>query len=208
MYEHYPFSLMPLPYPYNGLEPYLDEQTVKLHHDGHQAAYVSKLNAALKCAPDYHTWSLEKLICNCGQLPAPLQVEVHRNAGGVYNHELYFDCMTCVPMCKRPIGKLAERIDCCFTSFEAFRDIFTQTALDRFGSGWAWLASDSAGRLQVLSTANQDTPLTRGLHPVLVVDVWEHAYYLQYKNKRADYLKAWWNLVDWQFAEENFLASF
>ncbi|MEM1484743.1 superoxide dismutase [Oscillospiraceae bacterium PP1C4] len=207
MNEHYPFQLAPLPYAYDALEPYIDTLTVSIHHDKHQATYVKNLNKALENYPAYQCWSLEQLICDCPQLPCDIQTAVQRNAGGVYTHELYFDGMTapCMKKDARPTGRLSEAINRCFNSFEAFQTLMTQTALEQFGSGWAWLASDSCGNLHVLSTSNQDVPLCKGLRPIIVVDVWEHAYYLKYKNMRADYLAAWWNLVDWEFAEESFV---
>jgi Fe-Mn family superoxide dismutase len=206
MSEHYQFKLAPLPYPYDALEPYIDALTVSIHHDKHQAGYVNNLNKALEPYPDYHCWTLENLICCCPPLPKQLQTAVHRNAGGVYAHELYFDGMAASSSKspREPIGRLAKAIDDCFCSFEAFKDIMTQTALNQFASGWAWLTSDCCGKLCVVSTPNQDIPLTKGLRPIITVDVWEHAYYLKYQNRRADYLDAWWNVVDWEFAEENY----
>ena len=205
MNEHYPFKLTPLPYPCDALEPYIDKLTVEVHHDRHKAGYVKKLNEALADCPDYHCWSLEQLICGCAQLPPNIRRDVYRNACGVWTHELYFDCMTPNQTAPHPCGRLAQAIDKCFCSFDRFRDVFTQTAAARFGSGWAWLACAPDGGLRVFSTPNQDTPLTRGLRPILCVDVWEHAYYLKYMNLRADYLDAWWHIVDWQFAEENYI---
>ncbi|WP_432353553.1 superoxide dismutase [Anaerotruncus rubiinfantis] len=208
MYEHYPFDLAPLPYPCDALAPCISPETVKLHHGKHQAGYVEKLNAALENCPKYHCWPLERLLCECPQLPKNLQLAVQRNAGGVYAHELYFDGMTPSPVTSCPTGRLAKAIDCCFTSFECFKDVMTQTALDQFGSGWCWLCCEPDGKLRVLSTANQDTPLSMGLRPVIALDVWEHAYYLDYQNKRKDYVQNWWNLVDWEFAEQNYLLVF
>lgn len=206
MNEHYPFELAPLPYPANALEPYIDEQTVLLHHNAHQGGYVKKLNAALECAPkEIKCLSLEQLIINYPTFPLPCRCDIMRNAGGVYAHELYFDCMTPCPSSSVPVGQLACAIDRCFGSFESFKKQMTQIALSQFGSGWAWLVCCPNGNLQILSTMNQDIPLTVGLRPILVVDVWEHAYYLKYHNKRADYIAAWWNLVDWGFANLNYI---
>lgn len=206
MNEHYPFELVPLPYAYDALEPYIDSRTVAVHHDRHQAGYVKKLNETLRDFPEFHSWSLEQLILGCDRLPERIRADVLRNAGGVWSHEFYFDCMTGKPASSCPCGALARAADAAFGSCERLRDVMTQTALSRFGSGWAWLACDGDGRLRVLSTANQDTPLPLGLRPVLCVDVWEHAYYLKYLNLRAEYLDAWWKLVDWQFAGENYEA--
>lgn len=207
MNEHYPFELAPLPYAHDALEPYIDARTVEIHHGRHQKNYVDNLNKALCCYPAYQCWPLEKLLCGTLAGPRQTQVDILRNAGGVYAHELYFDGMAPCPHMDRPCGKLAEAIDRCFCSFEKFRDIFTQTALSQFGSGWAWLAVCPDCSLTILSTCNQETPIARGMRPVLCVDVWEHAYYLQYQNLRKEYLEAWWNLVDWEFAEKNYLAQ-
>ncbi|WP_306575058.1 superoxide dismutase [Anaerotruncus massiliensis (ex Togo et al. 2019)] len=206
MNEQYPFELAPLPYAYDALEPYIDTRTVTVHHDRHQAGYVKKLNEALREFPEFHGWSLEQLILGCDRLPERIRTDVLRNAGGVWSHEFYFDCMTPKPASACPCGALAKAVDAAFGSCERLRDVMTQSALTRFGAGWAWLACDGDGRLRVLSTGNQDTPLPLGLRPVLCVDVWEHAYYLKYLNLRADYLEAWWKLVDWQFAGENYEA--
>ena len=206
MNEQYPFELAPLPYAYDALEPYIDSRTVSVHHDRHQAGYVKKLNEALREFPEFHGWSLEQLILGCDRLPERIRTDVLRNAGGVWSHEFYFDCMTPKPASVCPCGALAKAVDAAFGSCERLRDVMTQSALTRFGSGWAWLACDGDGRLRDLSTGNQDTPLPLGLRPVLCVDVWEHAYYLKYLNLRADYLEAWWKLVDWQFAGENYEA--
>lgn len=206
MNEHYPFELAPLPYPANGLEPYIDEQTVLLHHNAHQGGYVKKLNAALECAPDpLKCLSLEQLIVNAPMLPLPSRREILQNAGGVYAHELYFDGMTDFRTSTLPVGELACAIDRCFGSYQAMKKEITKIALSQFGSGWAWLVCCSNGNLQILSTPNQEIPLTMGLRPILVVDVWEHAYYLKYYNKRTDYIASWWNLVDWGFANLNYI---
>lgn len=206
MNEHYPFELVPLPYPTNALEPYIDEQTVLLHHDAHLGGYVKKLNAALECAPDsIKCLPLERLITDAPMFPLPCRCPVLRNAGGVYAHELYFDCMTPNPSSHVAVGELAAAINCCFGSFEAFKQQMTEVAVSHFGSGWAWLVCCPNGNLQILSTVNQDIPLSIGLRPILVVDLWEHAYYLKYHNKRNDYIAAWWNIVDWDFANLNYM---
>lgn len=206
MAEHYPFTLTPLPYSYDALAPYLDAKTLEIHHDKHQAGYVKNLNKVLDSTPALQGMSLEQLLTYNGALPASVRTAIMRNAGGVYAHELYFDGMTPPHRSPLPAGALATEIDRCFTTFAGFRDAFTQIALAQFGSGWTWLTRKSNGDLMILPTDNQDTPLPRGLQPILAVDVWEHAYYLHYQSRRADYLAAWWNLVDWKFAGENFNA--
>ena len=203
--SHYPFQLEPLPYACDALVPCLGPETVAIHHDRHQAAYVKNLNKALENCPQLHRHPLEAFLLNPGMIPASIRTAVCRNAGGVYSHELYFDGMTGCRKSTGPVGRLAQAIDRCYGSFERFRDVFTQTALSQFGSRWAWLAACPDGGICVLSTSNQETPLSRGLRPVLCVDVWEHAYYLDHQNRREAYLDCWWGLVDWEFAEENFL---
>lgn len=162
MNEQYPFELAPLPYAYDALEPYIDTRTVTVHHDRHQAGYVKKLNEALREFPEFHSWSLEQLILGCDRLPERIRTDVLRNAGGVWSHEFYFDCMTPKPASACPCGALAKAVDAAFGSCERLRDVMTQSALTRFGAGWAWLACDGDGRLRVLSTGNQDTPLPLG----------------------------------------------
>lgn len=206
MNEHYPFELTPLPYDYSALEPYIDAMTVMLHHDAHQGTYVKNLNAALACAPDaLKCLPLERLITDAPNFPPHLRCQILRNAGGVYAHELYFDGMTPCPSSHVAVGRLAAAIDCCFGSFETFQKQMTEVAEAHFGSGWAWLVCCPDGGLRILSTVNQDIPLSFGLRPILTVDVWEHAYYLKYHNKRADYIAAWWNVVDWEFADLNYM---
>ena len=204
MNEQYPFELAPLPYAYDALEPYIDTRTVTVHHDRHQAGYVKKLNEALREFPEFHGWSLEQLILGCDRLPERIRTDVLRNAGGVWSHEFYFDCMTPKPASACPCGALAKAVDAAFGSCERLRDVMTQSALTRFGSGWAWLVKDPFGKLHVLSTPNQDNPVMEGFTPIVGIDVWEHAYYLKYQNRRADYLQAIWNVLNWDVAEEFF----
>lgn len=192
----YKYELPKLPYAYIALEPYIDEETMVLHHDKHHATYVNNLNAALEGYPELQERSLEDLLTNLGSLPSAVQTAVRNNGGGHYNHTLFWESMGPGGGGK-PSGVLADRINRDFGSFDNFKETLSKAALTRFGSGWAWLVEDPAGKLSVVSTANQDTPLSENLNPVLLLDVWEHAYYLKYQNRRADYISAWWNVVNW-----------
>lgn len=204
MNEHYKFILKPLEYDYDALEPYIDKETVEIHHNKHLKTYVDNLNKALSKCNAFHMWSLEKLIVENCKLPKNIQTAVRNNAGGVYNHNFYFDIMT-NNSTKKPVGILASEIKKQFLSFENFKEKFKQTALNQFGSGWGFLVSDRCGMLKIISTPNQDTPLTMNLCPILLVDVWEHAYYLKYQNRRADYLDNWFNIIDWEKANLNYI---
>ena len=194
MEQHYPFSLPPLPYAYDVLLPQIDEKTLHFHHDKHFAAYVDNLNKLLADQPEYQSWSLEQLCRDWCQLPDDIRQSVRNSAGGVYNHDLYFKTMAPAPA-SVPSGDLAGAVIRDFGDLQALKDALKTAALGVFGSGWAWLVSDREGRLSVQKTANQDTPLP--LCPLLTCDVWEHAYYLQYQNRRAEYFENWWQLVDW-----------
>ncbi|MCI8649359.1 MAG: superoxide dismutase [Anaerotruncus sp.] len=205
MNEHYPFILAPLPYPCDALEPYIDSLTVTIHHERHQAGYVQALNELLCGCPQLQGYSLEALICNKNELPEKVRDKIQRNAGGLWAHELYFDCMTrCGSGNGAPCGKLAKAIEQTYGCFAQFQEVFTQTALQCNGSGWVWLACKQDGSLCILCTPLQETPLPQGMRAILVVDVWEHAYYLKYQNRRELYLQNWWKLVDWEFAERNY----
>ena len=187
----YPFTLPELPYAYDALEPYIDEETMHYHHDKHFKTYVDKLNKALEPYPEYHSWTLEELLLRLAELPKELKDAVRDNGGGVYNHDMYFDIMA-------PAGQsVSTAVAEAFGGVENFKKTMKEAALSRFGSGFAWLAKDADGCLQIIALANQDNPLSQGLTPVMLLDVWEHAYYLQYQNRRADYFEAWWRLVDW-----------
>jgi Fe-Mn family superoxide dismutase len=189
------FELPPLPYDYNALEPYIDTQTMQIHHDRHHGTYVTNLNNAVKDSP-VASWDLEKLIRNINEVPDNIRTAVRNNGGGHINHSMFWQIMG--PNAGgAPSGALASAIDQAFGSFEQFKTAFNDAGAKRFGSGWAWLVLDQSGKLQVTSTANQDSPLMDGLYPVMGNDVWEHAYYLKYQNKRPDYLAAWWNVVNW-----------
>lgn len=207
MNSHYPFELPPLPYSYTALEPYLDSETLKFHHDKHFKGYVDNLNQVLEKLPAYQNWPLERLIRENYRLPFQVQTAVWNYAGGVYNHNLYFNGME-HPGGKIPEGKLYQAILKIFGSLEKFQEQLKKYGLNQFGSGYAWLVSDSRGRLKVLNTLNQDTPLPRGFCPVLLVDVWEHACYLQYQNRRGEYLDAFMRLINWSKAEENYVRCF
>lgn len=193
-------ELMKLPYKYDSLEPYIDALTMEIHHSKHHKAYVDNLNAALEKHPELFELSLEGLQKPGVQIPADIATVVKNNAGGVYNHNFFWDIMT--PEKTEPKGDLLSAIEKKFGSLQEFKDTFKKTALGRFGSGWAWLVFDQDGELEVYSTANQDTPISEGKIPMLCVDVWEHAYYLKYQNKRADYLDNFWNVVNWDKVAE------
>ncbi len=196
------FELPPLPYPYDALEPYIDAQTMQLHHDKHHAAYVKNLNTALEKHPELGKWTLEDLMRKINQVPEDIRTAVRNNGGGDINHTMFWQIMA--PNAGgEPSGSLGTEIKNAFGNFSAFQDKLTQSAMGRFGSGWAWLVLD-AGKLAIISTANQDSPLIEGKLPVMGVDVWEHAYYLKYQNRRNDYLAAWWNVVNWPEIQKRF----
>lgn len=188
-------QLPALPYAANALEPHIDAETMNIHHGKHHQGYVNNLNAAIEKAPELASWSLDDLCKRINEVPESVRTAVRNNAGGHWNHSLFWEIMG--PNAGgEPTGKLAEAINAAFGSFSAFKEKFQAAGLSRFGSGWAWLVSDN-GKLQVVSTPNQDNPLMAGQQALLGVDVWEHAYYLKYQNRRGDYLGAWWNVVDW-----------
>lgn len=191
-----PYKLPPLPYAYDALEPHIDATTMKIHHDKHHAAYVSKLNDAVKDHPDLASKSVEELIKNLSTIPEKIRNDVRNQGGGDLNHTMFWESMT-PGGAKEPSGELAKAIDAAFGSFADMKKKFEEAGAKRFGSGWAWLVKSADGKLEILSTANQDNPITDGKTPLLGNDVWEHAYYLKYQNKRADYLAAWWNVVNW-----------
>lgn len=198
-----PYSLPPLPYNYNALEPYIDSETMQIHHDKHHLAYVNNLNSALEKYPDFFEKSAEELITDLNDVPEEIRIAVRNNAGGHVNHSMFWQIMS-PDGGGEPTGELAEEIGKNFGSFSEFQNKFNEAGLKRFGSGWVWLVKTNDGKLEIISTANQDNPMTEGYIPVLGNDLWEHAYYLKYKNMRADYLKAWWNVVNWQEVENRF----
>ncbi|HZA98336.1 MAG TPA: superoxide dismutase [Gemmatimonadales bacterium] len=191
-----PFTLPPLPYDYKALEPHIDEQTMRLHHDKHHATYVNNLNAALEPHPDLQNKPIEELLAGVDKLPEAIRAPVRNNGGGHANHTMFWEMMA-PGGAKEPDGELASAITSAFGNFAAFKEQFATACTGRFGSGWGWLVADRSGRLSIESTPNQDTPLMSGKIPVLGCDVWEHAYYLKYQNRRPDYVTAWWNVVNW-----------
>lgn len=198
-----PFTLPPLPYPNDALEPSIDAKTMEIHHDKHHAGYVNNLNAALEKAPELQNKSLDDLIKNLNAVPESVRTAVRNNAGGHWNHSLFWQVMS-PNGGGAPSGKLAEAINKSFGDFEKFKEQFNAAGGARFGSGWAWLINDG-GKLSIVSTPNQDNPLMDGKPaPILGLDVWEHAYYLKYQNRRPDYMKAWWNVVNWTEVAKRF----
>lgn len=201
--EVYPFVARPLPYEYDALVPVLDAETLTFHHDKHYQTYVDNLNAALADYPELQKKSLTELLTDIDMLPAGVQTAVRNNGGGVYNHELYFDSMRS-PAGQDPSGALEEAINRDFGSYRQWKEKMKQAAVGKFGSGWAWLVSDKNGVLSIVQTANQDVPDLDDYTPILLVDVWEHAYYLQYQNRRADYVEGWFGLINWRKAGKRY----
>ncbi len=197
------YTLPELPYAYNALEPYISEEIMKLHHDKHHATYVSNLNVAIEKHPEFFEKTAEQLLVMLDKLPEDIRTAVRNNAGGHVNHSMFWESMA-PKSGGEPSGDLAKVINDNFGSFADFQQKFNDEGLKRFGSGWVWLVKNELGKLEIVSTANQDNPISEGKKPIIGNDVWEHAYYLQYKNVRADYLKAWWNVVNWQEAEKTF----
>lgn len=191
--QHYPFTLPDLPYPYNALEPYIDEDTMYFHHDKHFKSYIDGLNKALEPYPQYHTWTLEELLSRLSRLPRELQTSVRNQGGGVYNHDLYFDSLT--PNSQNTPAFIID----IFGSEENWKTQMKTKSMNQFGSGFGWLVMDLKGMLQIISLPNQDNPLSIGLYPLLPLDVWEHAYYLQYQNLRGDYIDQWFHIINWNF---------
>lgn len=199
----YPFKLPDLGYPKAALEPHIDAQTMEIHHGKHHNAYVTNLNGALEKHPGIQGWSIEDLLIKIAQVSEDIRTAVRNNGGGHHNHTLFWDILT-PGGAKQPTGKLAEAITATFGSFDELKTRMTQAGLTRFGSGWSWLVKDASGKLQVYSTANQDSPLMEGHTPLLGIDVWEHAYYLKYQNRRPDYLAEIWNLINWDRVASRF----
>ena len=198
-----PFSLPPLPYAYDALEPHIDTQTMQIHHDKHHAAYVNNLNAALEKHADLQSKTVEELVKGVNSLPEAVRAAVRNNGGGHLNPTWFWETMS-PGGSKVPVGPLSDAIKSAFGDFDAFKKLFNEAGAKRFGSGWAWLVKSKDGKLEVVSTPNQDNPITDGHHVVLGNDVWEHAYYLKYQNRRPDYLAAWWNVVNWDKVAERF----
>jgi superoxide dismutase, Fe-Mn family len=198
-----PFKLPPLPYSYDALEPYIDAQTMTIHHQKHHQTYVEKLNEAVCKYPQLTNKPVEDLLANLEEVPADIREKVRNNGGGHYNHSFFWTIMG-KDKGGEPKGKLKQDIDKAFGSLENFKKEFKTAALDRFGSGWAWLVKDKQGKLLIISTPNQDNPVMTGLSPVIGLDVWEHAYYLKHQNKRGDYIDNWWNVVNWEEIEKRY----
>jgi len=200
-----PFSLPSLSYPSDALEPSIDKMTMEIHHGKHHNAYVTNLNKALESAPDLASKSVEELLAkNCAIVPDAIKTAVRNNGGGHINHSMFWQIMG--PKAGgQPSGKLADALRSTFGSFDTFKEKFSAAAMGRFGSGWAWLVSQG-GKLDIYSTANQDSPVMEGKYPVMGIDVWEHAYYLKYQNRRAEYVTAWWNVVNWAEIEKRFAS--
>ncbi len=199
----YPFKVQPLPYEYDALCPVLDEQTLFYHHDKHYKTYVDNLNSTLSDASDLQKMSLKELIINVEKLPEAIRTTIRNNAGGVYNHELYFESLKGMDG-QEMFGSLAEAIKRDFGSYDEWKMLMKQAAVSKFGSGWAWLVSDAEGGLVIVQTANQEVPDLTIFTPILLVDVWEHAYYLQYRNRRADYVEGWFRLIHWGKAQQRY----
>jgi len=200
------YELPLLPYEYNALEPFIDEETMRVHHDKHHAAYVNNLNAALEKHENLFKENPVELLMNLDKIPEEIRTAVRNNAGGHVNHTMFWEIMG-PKTGGEPTGKLGEEIKKTFGSFKEFQEKFNDAGTKRFGSGWVWLVKNKKGDLEIMSTQNQDNPITDGHLPIMGNDVWEHAYYLKYKNMRADYLKAWWNVVSWGEVEKRFSAK-
>jgi Fe-Mn family superoxide dismutase len=200
------FELPPLPYAFNALEPHIDARTMEIHHDKHHATYTTNLNNARKDYPDLQSKSIEELLASLDSVPEAIRTAVRNNGGGFANHNLFWEIMG-PNKGGAPTGELATAINSAFGSFDDFKAKFGQAATTRFGSGWAWLVAEKGGGLSITSTPNQDTPLMEGKTPILGLDVWEHAYYLNYQNRRPDYIAAWWNVVNWDEVARRYAAA-
>ncbi len=200
------FVLPPLPYPLDALEPHIDAKTMEIHHSKHHATYVTKLNEALAAQPAFESKTVEELLSGLANLPDSIRAAVNNHGGGHLNHTIFWNTMTAKGG-GTPSGSLADAIKAAFGSFDDFKTKFSTAAMNRFGSGWSWLCVDASKKLLIRDFANQDNPLTAGLKPVLGLDVWEHAYYLKYQNRRADYVAAWWNVVNWRDAGERYAKA-
>ncbi|MFA5796837.1 MAG: superoxide dismutase [Candidatus Woesearchaeota archaeon] len=195
------YTLKPLPYAYNALEPYIDEPTMKLHHDKHHQTYVDKLNAAVEKHPALFEKEVLDLIKDLDKVPEDIRTAVKNHGGGVWNHNFFWNVM------KKDTtihGEVAKAIDEKFGSFDKFKETFTNAALNQFGSGWAWLVVNKKGELDIVATSNQDSPVSQGLHPIITIDVWEHSYYLRYLNKRNEYVAAFFSVINWDAVEKNY----
>lgn len=195
-------QLPELPYGYDALEPYIDARTMEIHHTKHHNTYVQKLNAAVQ-GTEYENMDIEDILKGLSKLPDNIRTAVQNNGGGHYNHSIFWTIMG--PNAGgEPTGELADAISGTFGSFAKFKEEFSNAAATHFGSGWAWLVLDNSGKLSIMSTPNQDNPISQGLKPVMGIDVWEHAYYLKYQNKRPEYIENWWKVVDWNAVAERY----
>lgn len=197
------FTLPKLPYAFNALEPHIDARTMEIHHDKHHQAYVNNLNTAIQKHPELEKKSLEDLLSNLSAVPEDIRSAVRNHGGGHWNHSMFWEIMS-PKGGGEPGGKLADAIKKAFGNFAAFKEKLSATAVGQFGSGWGWLVKDKSGALSVMATPNQDNPISQGFTPILGVDVWEHAYYLLYQNRRPDYVAAWWNTVNWDEVSKRF----
>lgn len=197
------FQMLPLPYAYNALEPHIDAQTVELHYSKHHQTYLNNLNGAIEKHPELANLTIEQLLQDLNAIPEDVRTVVRNNGGGYHNHNIYWAIMG-PNKGGEPRGQVAQAINTAFGSFQSFKEQIEKAGMGRFGSGWAWLSKKNDGSLAIHSTPNQDSPLMEGMVPVLGVDVWEHAYYLKYQNRRAEYLTNWWNLVNWEEVERRF----
>jgi len=206
----YPYTLPQLPYSYDALEPYIDKMTMEIHHTKHHQAYINNLNSALEKYPEWQNVELEEILKNLNQLPEEIRTAVRNNGGGHYNHSLFWEIMKPPTQTNAEFTQnqadsiLFKVIEENFGSFENFKNLFSETALKHFGSGWAWLVVTPDKKLKVYSLPNQDNPLMNGDLPIMGLDVWEHAYYLKYQNRRNEYIQNWWNVVNWEKIEENY----
>ena len=197
------YTLPALPYAFDALEPYIDAKTMEIHHDKHHQTYVDKLNTALEKHPELSEKNLEELLSNLESLPEDIRGAVRNHGGGHFNHSFFWPLLK-INENGKPSGELASALERDFGSFDSFKENFIQAATNQFGSGWAWLSLTADNKLAIHSTPNQDNPLMQGMKPILGLDVWEHAYYLKYQNKRPDYISAFWNIINWEQAEKNF----
>jgi superoxide dismutase, Fe-Mn family len=202
-----PFSLPSLPYAFDAMEPSIDKLTMEIHHGKHHGTYVTNLNKALESAPELAAKSIEELLANnCAVVPESIRTAVRNNGGGHINHSMFWQIMG-PHKGGQPKGKIAEVLKTTFGGFDQFKEKFTAAATGRFGSGWAWLIRNHSDKLEIYSTANQDSPVMEGKYPVMGLDVWEHAYYLKYQNRRPEYINAWWNVVNWDEIEKRFTSG-
>lgn len=200
------FTLPDLPYAYNALEPYIDEATMRVHHDKHHKTYMDKLNAALEKYPAFYEKKIQDVLSDLSQVPEDARTAVKNHGGGYLHHALFWQMMK-PDGGGNPTGKIAEAITETFGSFQVFKEKFSASAAGLFGSGWTWLVKDGQGKLSILNTPNQDSPVSQGFQPLLALDVWEHAYYLSYQNRRPEYIEKWWNVVHWEEAENRYKAN-